>query len=152
MDAALTQQIPDDHSVVRQLGKQKWDFADDGITIVIDSQAFLPRDDFPEGTGPEEYVSVHWLEYFSGTFRQQLDQVRTAIEARGRTVGQQSKFGVAIVESVHKAARLHKKSVDVRTTGEIADPSHAGIYGLEPSDHLIAEEIAQHAVAHSAYQ
>ena len=152
MDAGLIQQIPDDHSIVRQLGKAKWDLADDGVTVVVDSQAFLPRDDFPEGAGPEEYVSVDWLECFSGTLRQQLDQVRTAIEARGRTVGQQSKFGVAIVESVHKAARLHKKSVDVRTTGEIADPSHAGIYGLEPSDHLIAEEIAQHAVAHPAYQ
>ena len=152
MDAGLIQRIPDDHSIVRQLGKEKWELADDGVTVEIDSEAFLPRADFPEGTGPEKYVSVHWLEYFRGTLRQQLDQVRAAIEARGRTVGQQAKFGVAIVESVHKAAQLQNKLVDVCTTGEIEDPSHTGIYGLEPSDHLIAQEIAQHAVAHPAYQ
>ena len=79
MDAVITHQIPHDDNVIRQAGKEKWDLANDGVTVVIDDGLFLPRPDYPPGSGPESYVSVDWLEYFNGTPRQRLDQVRGAI-------------------------------------------------------------------------
>ncbi len=152
MDAVLTQQIPNDNSVVRQAGKEKWALADDNVTVDFDDELFRPRLDHPLGTGPEEFVSADWLEYFGGTLRQRLDQVVSAIQARGRTVGKQAKLAAVLVENVHAAAQKHNKNVDVRTTGEAADPSHSGIYGLDPTDHKIAQEIALHAAAYPAYK
>ncbi len=147
------QDIPDDNHVVRTVGKGKWDFADDGNTVVIESGVFLPREDYPPGTGPEDCVSVDGLEHFSGTQRKQLDQVRDAVAARRASgkVGRKSRLATVVVGHVHVAAETESRVVAVQTTGDRNDPSHSGIYGLDPSDEKIAQEIVRFTVAHEAY-
>ena len=147
----MAEDIPRNHHVVRTVGKHKCDLALDGHTITVESGVFLPREDYPLGFGPEPFVSVDWLEYFSGSLQKQLGRVRDAVAARGRTVGKQARLATVLVDNVHKAARMGNKTVIVSTTGEVNDPSHSGIYGLEPSDDKIAQEIALRAVAHPAY-
>ena len=145
------QEIPDYNHVVRTVGKAKWDVADDGKTVLIESDEFLPREDHPPGTGPEDCVSVDWLEYFSGNLREQLNKVRDAVSTRGRTVGRQARLATILVDHVHKAAKTENRKVVVSTTDDDDDPSHSGIYGLDPLDHKIAQEIARQAVAYPAF-
>lgn len=146
--------IPIDNHVVRTVGKEKWDWAQTnlGVTVAVASEVFLPRADYPPGTGPEECVSVDWLECFSGGLREQLNQVRDAVASRSWKVGRNAQFAVVVVDDVHQSAKKSGKSVDVRTVGEVDDPSHSGIYGLEPTDHIIAQEIARRAAAYPAYE
>ncbi len=47
----MGQDIPVDDHVVRTIGKDKWDFAEDGTTVVLESGVFLPRLDHPPGAG-----------------------------------------------------------------------------------------------------
>lgn len=147
----MIQSVPVDHHVVRTVGKGKCDLALDGHTIVVESGVFLPREDYPLGTGPEPYVSVDWLESFSGNLREQLNKVRDAVLTRGRAVGRQARLATILVDNVLKAAKTENRTVIVSTTGDVDDPSHSGIYGLDPSDHKIAQEIARQAVAHTAF-
>ena len=145
--------IPPDNHVVRTVGKEKWDFAGDGVTVVIESGMFLPRRDHPRGTGPEEFVSVDWLECFAGALREQLDEVREAVAARrvSGKVGLHAQLASVLVDHVHDAAAKEGKAVDVCGTGDANDPSHSGIYGLDPLDHKIAQEITRRAKAYPAY-
>lgn len=147
--------IPADDHVVRTVGKDKWDEVqtESGTTVKFLNDVFLPREDHPPGTGPEECVSVDWPEYFSGTLPIQLRQVRDAVAARRQSgkVGKQAQFAVVVVGDVHAAAKKGGKQVRVKTTGDETDPSHSGIYGLEPYDHIISQEIARLAHAYRAY-
>ncbi len=147
--------IPADNHVVRTVSKKKWDEVqiESGTKVRIAKDEVLPREDHPPGTGPEECVSVDWLEYFSGSLSIQLRQVRDAVAARRRNgkVGKQAQFAVVVVGDVHAAAKKGGKQVRVKTTGDETDPSHSGIYGLEPYDHIISQEIALRAVAYPAY-
>ena len=149
----MTQDIPVNHHVVRTVGKDSCDVALDGRTVTVESSVFLPRKDHPPGTGLEPYVSVDWFEYFSGTLRDQLDQVREAVVERmpsGR-LGQHARLATVLVNDVHDSAAKDNIIIDVCTTGDADDPSHSGIYGLDPSDHIIAQEIARRAEAYPAY-
>lgn len=147
--------IPADNQVVRTVGKEKWDEVqtESGTKVRIANDEFLPREDHPPGTGPEESVSVDWLEYFSGTLPIQLRQARDAVAARRPSgkVGKHAQFAAVVVGDVHAAANKGGKQVRVKTTGDETDPSHSGIYGLGPYDHIISEEIALRAVAYPAY-
>ncbi len=147
------QDVPVDNHVVRTVGKDKWDFAEDGTTVVLESGVFLPRLDHPLGTGPEPYVSVDWLEHFAGSLREQLDRVRDAVAARRTSgkVGKHSRLGMVAVYDVYESSSTEGKTLSVRTTGDPNDLSHSGIYGLDPSDDKIAQEIARRCVAHKAY-
>ena len=89
------QAVPSDEHVVRTIGKQHWDEVETprGIVPVANSDVFRPREDYPPGTGPEECISVDWLDYFAGDLRHQLDAVREAVRARGRTVGRRARLG-----------------------------------------------------------
>lgn len=147
--------IPADNHVVRTVGKEKWDEVqmESGTKVRIANDEFLPREDHPPGTGPEESVSVDWLEYFSGTLPIQLRQARDAVAARRPSgkVGKQAQLAVVVVGDVHAAAKKGGKQVRVKTTGDETDPSHSGIYGLEPYDHIISQEIVRRAHAYRAY-
>lgn len=157
MDAKMSgEEIRSEHHVVRTVGKQKWEEIEtkEGTVVVVNDDVFLPRADYPPGSGPEEYVSADWLENFSGGLRKQLDQVREAVAARRTTrkVGRQSQLAVVLVNDIHSTASKHSKTVSVATTGEKTDPSHSGIYGLEPTDHLISQSISIASVCYPAYE
>ena len=149
----MGQDIPVDNHVVRTVGKDKWDFAEDGTTVVLESGIFLPRLDYPPGTGPEEYVSVDWLEPFTGCLREQLDYVRDAVAARRTSgkVGKHSRLATVEVRDVYESSSKEGKTLNVCTTDDPNDLSHSGIYGLDPSDEKIAQEIVQRCVAHQSF-
>ena len=146
-----SQPLPDEHHITRYVGFLKIHSSFDGKRRV-ESSCFLPRPDHPPGTGPEEFVSVDWLEHFQGTSRrQQLDQVRNALQERGRTVSRQGGFAVVNVFEAKTAGLNNSRTLWVRTIGEQNDPSHSGIYGLTPEDDIIAQEIALKAIVEDAW-
>ncbi len=108
------QDVPVDNHVVRTVGKDKWDFAEDGTTVVLESGVFLPRLDHPLGTGPEPYVSVDWLEHFAGSLREQLDRVRDAVAARRTSgkVGKHSRLGMVAVYDVYESSSAQTQTDD----------------------------------------
>jgi hypothetical protein len=137
-----SQPLPDEHHFTRYVGASKIYPSFDGKRRV-DSDRFLPRPDYPPGAGPEEFVSVDWLEHFQGiSRRQQLDQVCNALQGRGITVSRYGGFAVVNVFETKTAGLNNGRTLRVRTTGEPDDPSHSGIYGLTPEDDIIAQEIA----------
>jgi hypothetical protein len=88
------QPLPDEHHIARYVGASKIYPSFDGKRRV-DSERFLPRADYPPGAGPEEFVSVDWLEHFQGiSRRQQLDQIHAALQRRGITVSRKGGFVV----------------------------------------------------------
>lgn len=149
-DFVTPQPIPDEHHVTRYAGETKITTSFAGQRSV-ESNFFLPRPDHPAGAGPEEFVSVDWLEHFQGGRRQQLDQVRNAIQGRGRTVPRHGGFAVVNVFAIKTAGLNKGRTLWVRTTGEAHDPSHSGIYGLTQEDDIIAQEIAFKAIVEDAW-
>ncbi len=144
-----SQPLPDEHHIARYVSASKIYPSFDGKPRV-DSDRFLPRPDHPPGAGPEEFIAVDWLEHFQGSPRQQLDQVRNAIQVRGITVSLYGGFAVVNVFDTKSAGLNNGRTLWVRTTGEPDDPSHSGIYGLTPEDDIIAQEIALKAVVEDA--
>jgi hypothetical protein len=144
------QPLPDEHHITRYVGPLKIYPSFEGKRRV-ESDSFLPRPDHPPGTGPEEFVSVDWLEHFQGSTRQQFDQVRKAIQDRGRTVSRSGGFAVVNVLDIKTAGLNNGRTLWVKTTGETHDPSHSGIYGLTPEDDIIAQEIALKASVEDAW-
>lgn len=146
-----SQPLPDEHHITRYVGASKIYPSFDGKRRV-DSNRFLPRPDYPPGTGPEEFVSVDWLEHFQGiSRRQQLDQVCNALQGRGIAVSRYGGFAVVNVLETKTAGFNNGRALRVRTTGEQNDPSHSGIYGLTPEDDIIAQEIALKARVEDAW-
>jgi len=143
------QPLPNEHHTSRYIGPLKIYQSFDGKRRV-EGESFLPRADYPPGTGPEEFVSVDWLEHFTGTRRQQLDQVRKAVEDRGRKASRSGGFAVVNVLDIKTAGFNNGRKLLVHTTGELYDPSHSGIYGLTPEDEFIAQEIAFKATIENA--
>jgi len=145
------QPLPDEHHIARYVGASKIYPSFDGKRRV-DSERFLPRADYPPGAGPEEFVSVDWLEHFQGiSRRQQLDQIHAALQRRGITVSRKGGFAVVNVLDTKTAGLNNGRALTVSTTGELHDPSHSGIYGLTPEDDIIAQEIALKAIVENAW-
>jgi hypothetical protein len=145
-----SQPLPDEHHFTRYVEFLKIHPSFDGKRRV-ESNCFLPRPDHPLGTGPEKFVSVDWLEHFQGSTRQQLDQIRNALQERRRKVSRSGGFAVVNVFDTKTAGLNNGRTLRVRTTGEPDDPSHSGIYGLTPEDDIIAQEIALKAVVEDAW-
>lgn len=130
------QNIPDEHRVSRYAGYRSIiPLPNGGFTI--SSSLFRLR----QG---EEYLSVDWLEYFQCGYREQLDKIHRALEARRITVRAKSGLAIVNVHEIKTAGRNNQRELSVMTTGSHKDPSHSGICGLgfEPEDDYIAQEIA----------
>jgi hypothetical protein len=127
-------------------GKRKGDESD-GTPGVVDSDAFMPRADWPRGTGLEEYLSVTRVDHFPGDLEEKLTSVTKAIMTRIVSFNkEQSRIGVLVVQTVHDAAILRQKKLSVRVVDPAKDPSYAGIYGMDLEDAIIAQELARRAV------
>jgi hypothetical protein len=130
------QTIPDEHHLSRHAGFRSIISLPNGSRIVS-SHLFRLK----EG---EEYISVDWLEYFQCDYRERLDRIRNALEARYRIVGVKSGLAIVNIHEIKIAGRNNQRELSVMTTGDQNDPSHSGIYGLrfEPEDEIIAQVIA----------
>lgn len=147
------QEIPSDDQIARAVKKDWWSEVNtaEGTKVEISSDAFKPRRDHPPGTGPEENVSVDWIEFFPGDLSEQLKQVCDAVSVRGRKVGGMAQFAVVVVQNVFAAGTKGGKQLVVKTLGETNDPSHSGIFGLAPDDEIISQEIARLAHSYPAF-
>jgi hypothetical protein len=138
-------ELPTTDRIARHIskGRRKGEAAD-GSTGVVDSSAFKPRADYPRGSGLEEYLSMSWLEAFRGEFDEKLSAA--TIDMRNRLKGfddERSRIGILIVQAVHDAAALKPKQLSVRIVDPDKDPSHAGVYGMDLEDEIIAQELAR---------
>jgi hypothetical protein len=143
MDACMTSQpIPNEDHISRYVSPTRIYESQAGVRRV-DDKVFLPRRDYPPGTGPEEYVSVDWMEYFLGDFRTRLDQIRDLLQVRfRRRLPDDSAFATIRVGLVKEVGLKNQRPLVLQTAGNPNDPSHSGIYGLTPEDDIIGKEIA----------
>jgi len=110
------------------------------------SEAFLLR----EG---EEFLSTNWLEYFHESERvAQLEGVKQALTNKGFQIGSTAFFAVSNVGSAISICRDYL-ALDIffSTTGELADPSHTGIYGYVSLNACTAALIAASASPNEVY-
>jgi hypothetical protein len=79
-------ELPTTDRIARHIskGRRKGEEAD-GSTGVVDSSAFMPRADYPPGSGLEEYLSISWLEALRGQLDEKLSAV--TIDMRNRLGG-----------------------------------------------------------------
>lgn len=138
-ELAVTDQIARHISKGRRKGDEN-----DGMPGVVNSIAFMPRPDWPQGMGLEEYLSVIWVDPFTGNLEQKLAAVTAAMKARLKGFdSEQSRIGVLFVQAVHQAATLKPKQLSVRIVDPEKDASYAGIYGMDLEDEIIAQELAR---------
>jgi len=96
--------------------------------------------------GPEEYLSVNWIELLDPVNRSSaIDQIRTIL-ARKRTMGSLAKL--AVINVGYMCSYVHTNTEDSRSLRVLhepdpVDPSHSGVHGLKLEDELIADLIAQ---------
>ena len=79
----------------------------------------------------EEFLSTNWLEYFHKSERvAQLEGVKQALANKGFQIRSTAYFAVLNVGSAISICRDYL-ALDIffSTTGELADPSHTGVYG-----------------------
>jgi hypothetical protein len=139
-----SQAIPNDNHVSRYVKPTQITETLTGIRKA-NTHVFRLRADHPPGSGPEEFVSVDWLEYFQGDISQQLIAICHVLkEVRGFGVSAYGGFAVVQVGKVKEADP--GRPISVKTLGEQHDPSHSGIYGLTPEDDVIAQKIANRAM------
>ena len=96
------------------------------------------------------FLSNVWLEFFHSANGQK--QISGVLEALGkkRTVGPNSKLAVfSIQEALRRCAEVGVL-VDIMTTGEPCDPSHAGIFGYVHENDDVAAILAEQ-VNHQIY-
>jgi hypothetical protein len=123
-------------------GKRKGD-EEDGTTGIVDHNAFMPRADWPRGKGLEEYLSITRVDHFPGDMEQKLAGVTAAMRERIQGLNEDSRLGILSVETIHEAAALKPKKLSMRIVNAEKDASYAGIYGMDLSDVMIAQELAR---------
>jgi len=95
----------------------------------------------------EEYLSVNWLELLARNDRAaQLAGVRQALSGKGMMLGSSARLAVLSVGEMRDHIRHESRdarALRVRHEPEPNDPSHTGIFDLEPDADLIADLIAE---------
>jgi len=126
--------LPDASRVVRFAGFNKM-FKDEDENIQgpsVDAFQLRPT---------EDYLSVTWCEYFSGSEDQQL---RCAIEAirRSRDVGAKACFCVAKTDDLTEVGAEWNATVRHVYHPEPSNPAHAGVYGFSPEEAELLDRLA----------
>ncbi len=93
----------------------------------------------------EEYLSVNWLEFLEKTSRgRQITQVQNVIAGK---LNQRPKAVLGVLNVGRMRANVFNGSGDHRDLKVVHvpehDPSHSGVYGLQPEDDEVADLIAQ---------
>ena len=110
----------------------------------IDGVAFRLR---RQTDGPEQYLSVNWLEHLHPADRErQLANLRLIFSSKGWTLSASSRFAVhqvrALIDYVQSNSPDHRL-LSVRHEPLANDASHCGIYGYELEDDIVADLIAE---------
>jgi hypothetical protein len=130
--------LPNEHHVVRHvpLGKTRRDA--EGNILGILPAAIERR----EG---EKYLSVNYLEYFSGTNKQQMAEVKAAVIAakQSKSIGTKGLFATANVgtlKSVVQAKTTKKIRIAYAPTDH--NPSHSAIHDIPEEDIELMDQLA----------
>lgn len=91
-------------------------------------------------TKNEEYLSVHWLEYFSTNVDRQFREVVKSLRKK-RDVVPNSALARLNVGLIVRAGSLRGHSLRIRDRSSTSDPAYSGIYGM-PRDNSDAELLA----------
>jgi len=108
----------------------------------IDSAVFSLR---KMKDGPEKYLSVHWIEFFSGEIEEALVEIRPYLK-RIRDYTPESVC--AVLNVGHCKEHVKEYSDDNRALGIKSEesrnnPAHAGIYNLSMDDDIVLELITE---------
>lgn len=133
--------IPDSNHISRLIGGSKID--DFGN---ISPEAFMLRKEKSTETY-EEYLSVNWLEYYNQKSRElDINEIRNALLAKGMNLPSKGKLGVLnageLIQHVSNETEGNKL-LSVLHKPDQLDPSHSGIFGLNPDDSITPALIAQ---------
>ena len=106
----------------------------------IQATAFMLRDDEP-------FLSVSWVEYFKlNDIDEAIDNLRGIYVQVFNKLTKNYRIGLLSVDSVKQ--KVHDESPDNRNVNILhepngIDPSHSGIYDLNPDNEFIAELILE---------
>ena len=91
----------------------------------------------------EDFLSSTWMEYFHPNCKN--DQVQDALAAlrAKRTVGIEARLAVMNIGDVLQSCADADTLVEIKTTGEVDDPSHTGIYGYTHVNDEVAAILAR---------
>jgi hypothetical protein len=146
--------IPDDNHIVRQIPWTKLRKDENDNVIGILGEAFKMRES-------ESYLSANWLEYFSGSFDEQvistIQEIRKCV-----TVKPKSGFAIGKVEAI-KNICSEKKNCKIRivyspskTKAGYENFTHVAVQSLPEEDmelfELLATEAWDHLVLNSSVQ
>jgi hypothetical protein len=91
----------------------------------------------------ENGLSINWVEYFKkATPKDAVASLRETLQAKGRSIGGQSKFALLNVGAAKNAAALYALVTIVRDE-EPDDPSHSLVMGYDAYNDQVAEELAK---------
>jgi hypothetical protein len=119
-----SQVIPNDNHVSRYVKPKQITETLTGVRKP-NSHVFRPRRDHPPGSGPEEFVSVDWLEYFQGDLEQQINAICNVLkEVRGFGVSPYGGFAIVQVGNVKESDP--GRSILIRTLARIIHEGDLG--------------------------
>lgn len=105
----------------------------------------------PKLADPRPFLSTNWLEFFHKHDRGvQIKGVIDSLRAKHRDIGPTADFAVFNVLDAKTKCASQGFQIEIKTTGEIGDPSHTGIYGYEHANGDVAAILALQ-VKHSIF-
>ena len=105
----------------------------------------------PNLADPRPFLSTNWLEFFHKHDRGvQIKGVIDSLKAKTRGIGPTAKFAVFNVLDAKTQCEAEGFQIEIKTTGEIDDLSHTGIYGYEHANGDVAAILAVQ-VKHSLF-
>jgi hypothetical protein len=122
--------VPDDDHVARHCNPQR--VIRNPITRAIMGvfpQAFELRIKINEN-----YLSTHWMEFFTADTGTQFCAVVQALRDKGRDVTRQSAIARLNAGSVVNAGIARGHSIRIRDRSSPANPGYSGIYGMPPDN------------------
>ena len=134
--------LDDTHHIARYFGfkKQNADGSPSPAAFLLSDKDFKPK---PNIADPRPFLSTNWLEIFHKQDRAaQIKGVIDSLKAKNMGLGATANFAVFNVLDAKTKCEAEGFPIEIKTTGEIDDPSHTGIYGLEHVNQDVAAILA----------
>ena len=128
--------------------KQNPDGSPSPAAFLLGATDFKPNPDIVDS---RPFLSTNWLEFFHKQDRKvQIKGVIDSLKAKKMSVGTKANFAVFNVLDAKSKCESEGYPIEIKTTGEIYDPSHTGIYGFENANNEVAAILALE-VKHSLF-
>ena len=137
------EKIPDAHHVLRYVGWKQLIVAEDGETVTgVFHQAFQLRPD-------EEYLSVTWVEFFSGEICDRVCDAVRSFRAEFPNAGKKSRYLMANVGVFHNICQRRDRKVRILHEPDGQNHAHVAVRRFPNDDEqlnamLVAEGFRAH--------